>query len=181
MLKRLIDNLRWKCVDYALKYSAGRSKKNELSLRNCWDEIDSCLVFWPGEGLDVTAAEIVLRRLRDRFPGAKLTVIALPGIGASPPPGMNVKVIQVKKDSLNLFGLPVRHFKDDVIDVRADVTVDLSPEYNPLAAYLCLISKARINIAFADKRGDPTFNYQIAPDPRKVGIDRYRVLAAYIG
>ncbi len=181
MLNRLMDSFRWRCVDFVLRFSARHSRRNELSLRNCWNEIGSCLVFWPSEGLDVMSAEVVLRRLSDRFPEAKLTVIALPGIGASTPPDMNVKVIDMGKDSLNFFGLPVKRLRDEVIDVRADVAVDLSPEYNPLAAYLCLTSRARVNVAFADTRGDPAFNYQIAPDPGKGGVERYRVLADYIG
>ena len=181
MFERMIAGLRRRFVNFVLKMSARRSKKSELSLKTCWKEIRSCLVFWPSEGLELPSADIVLNRLRERFPEAALTVLALPGMGASLPQDMDAKVIQVDRKSINILGLPHRSLKDEVIDVRADVAVDLSPGFNPLTAYLCLISRARIGITFADPRCDAAYNFQIAPHPSRTGKDRYRVLAKYIG
>ncbi len=181
MTNRLLSSVRRRFVGWALWLSVRRGKVATLSLGNCWDDVKSCLVCWPAEGLDVTAADIVLSRLRDRFPQASLTVLAMPGIGASPPAGLEVHVVQIDRKSINLLGLPLRRLKDEVLDIRADVAVDLSPVYDPLTAYLCWISRARITIAFADPQCDLAYNYQVAPDPKREGLDRYRALARYIG
>jgi len=181
MVNPFLSGLRRRIVKYALGYYNRRSKTTELTLRNCWENVRSCLVLWPAEGLDIVAAEIVLNRLQERFPDATKTVLALPGIGASTPSGMKVKVIHADKHSFNILGMPHRRLKDEVIDVRADVAVDLSPAFNVLSAYFCRISRARISISFADPRGDTAYNYQVAPGPRREGLDRYRTLARYIG
>jgi len=181
MFKRLKNSFQNKCLNLAISFTIRRSKPKELSLRNCWDEVLNCMVFWPGEGLEVKAAEIVIMRLENRFPNAKLTIAALPGIGASLPQYVKAKVIEIEESSFNLFGLPVKALRDEILDVRADIAVDLSSEYNPLVAFLCLISRSRVCVAFADLRGDSVFNFQIAPNPVREGIDRYRVMANYIG
>jgi len=181
MVNRLLANIRNRIVNWALWLSFKRGKVSELSLRHCWDGVKSCMVCWPGEGLDITAADIILSRLRERFPQAVLTILAMPGVGASPPPGLNIHIVQVDRKSINFLGLPLRRLKDEVLDIRADVAVDLSSEYNPLSAYLCQISRARISVAFADPQGDLAYNYQFAPHPSREGLDRYRALARYIG
>ena len=168
-------------VSWALWSYNRKSKSSELVIRDCWEGVKSCLVIWPGEGLDIIAAEIVLNRLRERFPLATLTVSALPGIGASLISDLNVKVIQIDRKMFNFFGLPLRGLRDELLDIRADVAVDLSPVFNVISAYLCRISRARICVSFADPRGDMAYNYQIAPGPNREGLDRYRALARYIG
>jgi hypothetical protein len=181
MLRRIKNGFHDKCLNLMIRFLVNRSQPKELSLRNCWDDVLNCLLFWPGEGIDVKAAEIVIMRLNKRFQGAKLTVVALPGIGASLPPDVEARIIEIDKANLNLFGLPVRALKDEILDIRADLAVNLSPEYSPLASYLCLISRAKVSVSFADMRSDSIFNFQIAPNPEREGIDRYRVMANYIG
>ena len=99
----------------------------------------------------------------------------------SPPLEIAVKVINIQKKSLNILGLPLRQLKDEIIDIRPDIAIDLSPDYDSLAAYLCRTSRAKVSIAFANHQGDLAYNYQVAPHPSRVGLDRYRVLAKYIG
>ncbi|MCF7810151.1 hypothetical protein K9N50_04090 [bacterium] len=181
MLRKLRNSFHDKCLNLMIGFSINRRQSKELSLRNCWDDVLNCLLFWPGDGLDVKAADIVIMRIKKRFQGVKLTVVALPGIGASLPQDVEAKIIEINKGSLNLFGMPVRALKDEILDIRADLAVNLSPEYNPLASYLCLISRAKVSVSFADLRGDSVFNFQIAPNPDREGIDRYRVMANYIG
>ncbi|NQT35077.1 hypothetical protein HQ587_07800 [bacterium] len=177
----MLENIRRHFVSWAMQLSARRSKINEFSLKDCWSEVNNCLICWPSEGMDITAADIVLSRLQERFPDAALTVLALPGVGASMPSGINAKIIQMNKKSLSVLGLPTKRMRDEVVDIRADVAVDISAEYNPLSAYLCQISRARVSVAFADSRGDLAYNFQVAPRPERQGLDRYRALARYIG
>ena len=181
MVNRLLEEMRKRIVSWALWSYNRHGKPPELVMRSCWDNIKSCLVFWPGEGLDIIAAEIVLNRLRERFPLATLTVLAMPGVGASPPSNVSVRVIQIDRKMFNFTGLPIRILKDELLDLRADMAVDLSPEFNVMSAYLCRISRARICISFADSKGDLVYNYQVAPGPQREGLDRYRALARYIG
>jgi hypothetical protein len=181
MIDRFLNSIRRHIIRWALGSYDQQSKTTELSLCKCWENVGSCLVLWPAKGLDIVAAEIVLNRLQERFPGTCITLLALPGIGASPPQEMNVKVIHVDKKSFNILGLPQRRLRDEILAVRADVAIDLSPKFNVLSAYLCRISRARISISFADPRGDSAYNFQVAPGPKREGLDRYRTLARYIG
>lgn len=181
MISRLVENMHQWFQGWALRLAVRREKSSEISLRDCWNDINSCLIIWPGDGLDVTAGEIILDKLRTRFPEAKLTIMPLPGIGASPPSDITVRILKVRKDVFNIFGLPIKELKEKLVRVKADLAIDLSREYNPLAAYLCKVSQARITVAFADPRCDLAFNFQIAPQPGRQVMDRYRVLARYIG
>ena len=181
MINRLRENITERLLTWALWWIVRREIMQEISLRECWKEVKSCLVFWPGDGLDVSAGKIILKRLRLRFPNATLTILSLPGIGASPPYDMAVKIIKIEKESLNFLGFPLKVFRNQLDEVKADLAVDLSLDYNPLSAYLCKLSKARISMSFADPRCDMAYNFQIAPQPGRQVLDRYRVMARYIG
>ena len=125
-------------------------------------------------------AEIVFQRISERFSEADLTVISFHG-SETPVQDFKLRVIQVTPDDLNPFGLPKKTLKRTILDVEPDVSVDLSETFNPLSAYICMISGARIKIGFAMQNSDLVFNYQVAPRPERTGLDRYRVLAQYIG
>lgn len=167
-------------VSTVVKIAARRAVVKTLEIQNCWLEVRSCLVCWPGYGIDIKAAELVFDRLRDRFPDALITTVALPGIGASPP-DIGVDIIEITKKNISFFGLPKRPLRQRFRDFDADIALDLSPNYNPLSAYICLLTGAKIKISFAMPECDLVFNYQVAPRPERTGLDRYRVLARYIG
>ncbi|MBT3231972.1 MAG: hypothetical protein HN356_04090 [Calditrichaeota bacterium] len=152
----------------------------EISLQNIWEDIHHCIVCWPEAGIDVMAAELVFRKLRNRFQFSAITVIALPGMGASPP-DFGIDVFEIGADEFTFYGAPNGKLKSRLRGLKADLAVDLSPEYNPLSAYCCAASGARIRIGFATTEDEFVYNVQIAPNQERSGIDRYRVLATYIG
>lgn len=170
---------RW-MTELTIKYIANRNDPGILNLQSCWQNVRHCLVCLPETGIDVLFAEMIFYRLNERFANSNITTLVLPGISASPP-DIGVKIVKIKQDHFSLFGLPTRRLRQMIQKLRVDVAVDLSPEYNPLTAYCCCISGARLRVGFSCKKGKNVFNYQIVPKSKKVGIDRYRTLARYIG
>jgi len=181
MFRRLVDGLRRWIATLALKLLVRRGQAATLSMRDCWLGVRSCLVCWPDDGVDAAAAETVLNRLRERFPEARVTLLALPGVDVTLPSDASLTVIQVEKPQLNLLGLPVKPFREMLRGIGADLAIDLAPSFNPLAGYICELSGARIKVGFAGPQGDLVYNYQVAPGPGRSGIERYQALARYIG
>lgn len=180
MFDGLAARLRHLTTNIAVKRHIKRERIGELSLSQCWQDVSHCVVCWPESGMDVVAAECVFTRLRERFPWAVLTAIALPG-GIASPPDIGVKVLQIRPYHFNILGLPRKRLKEKLKRLKADVAVDLSPEYNPLSAYCCCLSGAKLRIGFKIPQGDSVFNFQIAPRKERTGKERYMVLAKYIG
>jgi len=180
VIDRLRNFFRHFAASIMVKKEIRSNSPFELSLQNIWEDIYHCTVCWPEAGIDVKAAEIVFRKLRNRFPFAAITAIALPGMGASPP-DFGIDVFEIEPDEFTFYGAPNSKLKSRLKSLNADLAVDLSAEYNPLSAYCCAASGARIRIGFATPDDDFVYNFQIAPNQDRSGIDRYRVLATYIG
>ena len=165
----------------AVRRQSRRSVSPEIVFLDVWENIHRVLICWPGDGMDILAARVVFNRIRDRFPNATLSVLALPGIGASPPSEVEAEVITVRKEDLTFLGSPGDRLRNQLRDAGFDAVVDLSPQFDPLAAFLCLATEAQVRIGFAGPGGDLAYNYQVSPRTDRSGIDRYRALARYIG
>jgi len=165
----------------SVKRASKRFVQPEISLLGVWEDVRRMLICWPGNGMDVLAARVVFNRVRERFPNAALAVLALPGIGASPPPEIDAEIITIPKESLSMFGIPSKQLRARLAEAGFDAVVDLSPKFEPLAAYLCLATEAKIRIGFSGPDCDLAYNYQVSPRDDRSGIDRYRVMARYIG
>jgi len=174
-----LSKRRW-MTELAIKYIAHKNDPGILDLHSCWKNVNHCLVCWPENGIDVLYAETVFIRLKERFANSVITTLVLPGMTASPP-DIGVNIVNVKLDHFSFIGFPKGRLKQLIQGLKVDVAVDLSPMYNPLTAYCCCISGARMRVGFSSKEGEIVFNYQVAPSSSKVGIDRYRTLASYIG
>lgn len=181
MFEGLWRSVQRRFILLAVRRFGRQTAAQEFDLQGAWDRVRRVLVCWPGVGMDLLAARVVLNRVRERFPNASLTVLALPGVGASPPNEVEAEVISVKQTELSLFGVPQKRLRDMLRDAGYDAVVDLSPRFEPLAGYFCLATQARLRIGFAGPSGDLVYNYQVAPRSDRSGIDRYRVLARYIG
>jgi len=177
----MMAGLRRGTVMLALKYLVWRRQVRTLSTHDCWLGVESCLVCWSDDGADAPAAQLVMSRLRERFPEARLTLLVLQGVDVTLPSDATRSIVRVEKKHLNLFGLPVKELREGLRMIGADLAVDLSPVFNPLTGYLCELSGARIKVGFAGPGGDLVYNYQVAPRPDRSGIERYRALARYIG
>ncbi|MBM3328542.1 MAG: glycosyltransferase family 9 protein [Calditrichaeota bacterium] len=163
------------------KRGAQLDAEGDIELRRLWDRVHRIAVTWPGQGVDATSATLVLNRLRERFPEALVTVLALPGIGAAPPPELSADVWPMEKRLLNWLGLPDQRLRSRLMEMGFDTVIDLSPGYDAISAYYCLLTGARLRIGFAGQKSDRAFNYQVAPTGERAGAERYRVLAKYIG
>ncbi len=181
MFEAIWRAIQRKFTGMAVRKQARRSTSPEIELLSAWENVRRVLIFWPGSGMDVLAARVVFNRVRDRFPHAGLTVLALPGIGASPPSEVDAEVISVHWNELTFFGVPGKKLRDRLHDGGYDAVVDLSPRFEPLASYLCLCTEAPIRIGFAGPGSDLAYNYQVSPRDDRSGMDRYRVMARYIG
>lgn len=181
MLEGIWYSLQKKFTRLALRKLSKELVRDEFDVIEVWDRVHNVLICWPGEGLDLLAARVVLNRVRDRFPNASLTLLALPGVGASAPTEIEAELINVRRDDLSFFGIPKKNFCKTFNDRGFDLVVDLSPKFEPLAAYFCLSSKAPLRVGFAGPLVDQVYNYQVSPRSDRLGIDRYRVLARYIG
>ncbi len=148
---------------------------------DCWDKVKRIAVIWPSDGVDYHAAATVLNRLRECFPEALVTIIDLPGIGASPPPDINAEIYIIEKRYLNWLGLPDKRLKIILKEMEFDTVVDLSPEFDPISGYYALLTNATLRIGFAGDKADLVYNYQVAPKGKRTGSERYRILAKYIG
>ncbi|MFC2150283.1 hypothetical protein ACFLQV_02145 [Calditrichota bacterium] len=180
MEKVRADFQRW-CVSQALNRKIRRGNSEPISSHGCWENIQTCLVIWPGDGLDVTAGELILKRLHERFKDARLNVIALPGIGALTTTDIPYDKMQLNEQDFNFMGLPRKSAVIRLQDLRGDITIDLSPDFNPHSAYLSILSGAKLLIGFSDQIQQSPYNFQVAPNQSSQGIDRYKVLAQYIG
>lgn len=181
MLEGIWRSVQKTFIRIAVRKLTRTSGSEEITLTDVWERVHSVLICWPGEGLDLLAARVVLNRVRERFPNASLTLLALPGVGAAAPSELEAELVNVRREDLSLFGIPRKNFCRFFYERNFDVVVDLSPKFEPLAAYFCLAAKAKLRIGFAGSEGDKIYNFQIAPRSDRSGIDRYRVLARYIG
>jgi len=181
MIEGIWRSLQRRFILSAVRRVAKKSSSQQIEMLEAWEGVNRILVFWPGNGMDVISARVVLNRIRERFPDALLAVLALPGVGASPPSEVDAEVITIQKEELTFFGIPRKPLRLALQESGYDAVVDLSPRFEPLAAYLCLATAARLRIGFACATGDLAYNYQISPRADRTGIDRYRVLARYIG
>mgnify|MGYP001136384555 CR=1 FL=1 len=152
-----------------------------VSVGEWWQQVRRIAVCWPCEGVDFQAAMLVLDRIRDRFPNAHISIIALPGVGASVPSDLDVEIVKVQKNQLNLLGLPNRKFRDFLRSREYDTFLDLSPYYDPISAYYSTVINADLRIGFGGGWSEKVYNYVIIPRGEKKGVERYRVLARYIG
>lgn len=150
-------------------------------LSDWWSRVSRIAVCWPGEGIDVQAAYVVLERIRERFPSAHISIIALPGVGASAPHYWDVEVINVQKVHLNYLGFPNKQFRQFLKERGYDTFVDLSPYDDPISAYYAALIDADIRIGFGGGWSERVLNFVVIPKGDKKGIERYRVLARYIG
>lgn len=149
--------------------------------QNCWVNISHCLIIWPEQGIDLESAELVLLRLRAKFATARLTIMALPGIGASPLDS-TAEILRMKPNDVNFLGIPRQNLIEKMQQMNIDLVIDMSPQFNPLSAYLTLISQARIRVGFVGEEiAEKVFNLLIAPKPEHSKIEKYRVLAKYLG
>ncbi|MFN3821076.1 MAG: hypothetical protein ACK4OO_01980, partial [bacterium] len=113
-----------------------------------WRNVQRIAVCWPSEGMDISAAMLILQRLRERFPNASITVIALPGVGASIPVGWDVEVINVQKTDLNGLRFPNSRFRSYLRERNYDTFLDLYPRYDPICVYYGFVICARLRIGF---------------------------------
>lgn len=180
MFERLnLSKRRW-MTGRAVNYIAEKYDPGILDLHSCWENVNHCMVCWPENGIDVLFAETIFYRLKERFENSIITTIVLPGMVASPP-DIGINVVNINIDHYSVLGLPKRKLRRLIQELKVDIAIDLSENYNPLTSYCCCISGARMRVGFSNKDGGVVFNYQIAPDSNKVGIERYRTLASYIG
>ncbi|MBM3325875.1 MAG: glycosyltransferase family 9 protein [Calditrichaeota bacterium] len=168
-------------MHYVRKYVKRKAVDAPFNWTKCWDKVKRIAVIWPGDGVDYQAAAMVLGRLRECFSEALITIIDLPGMGASPPPDTDAEVYAIEKRYLNWCGLPDRRLKAKLREMEFDTVVDLAPEFDPISAYYILLTHAPLRIGFAGGKADLVFNYQIAPKAERAGVERYRILAKYIG
>ncbi len=181
MLEGIWHSLQKKFTRLALRKLIKENARDEFDVLEIWEKVHNVLICWPGEGLDLLAARVVLNRVRERFPNASLTLLALPGVGASAPAEIEAELINVSRNDLSFFGIPKKNFCRTFYERGFDLVVDLSPKFEPLAAYFCLSSKAPLRVGFAGPMVDQVYNFQVSPRSDRLGIDRYRVLARYIG
>lgn len=181
MFENLMRSLQRKLALWSVKKLSKRTAAAEIKLLDAWESINRVLICWPSGGMDILAARVVFNRIHERFPHAGLVVAALPGMGASPPSETDAEVVSIKWDDFSIFGKPSRRLRDNLAGGRYDATVDLSPRFDPFAASVCLCTEAPIRIGFAGPEGDIAYNFQVSPRSERMGIDRYRVLARYIG
>lgn len=151
-----------------------------LSLGNCWDNISHCVICWSEPMIDIKSVEVVYERVIDRFPDVSLTTVVLPGMIASPP-DYSMKIENIREEEFVFWGFPSKRLKSKLKRLNADIAIDLSLRYNPLSAYVSLLSGARIRIGFAIPNAGYAFNYQVAPTDVHLGKSSYSVLAKYIG
>jgi len=170
---------RW-MTELAIRQIADKNDPGIIDLQSCWNDVSHCMVCWPESGIDVLFAETIFFRLRERFANSVITAVVLPGMTASPP-DIGINIVNIRLEHFSVIGFPKSRLKQLVKGLKVDVAVDLSPMYNPFTAYCCCISGAKMRVGFSSKEGEIVFNYQVAPSSNKVGIDRYRTLANYIG
>lgn len=180
MFENLKTAMQGKVVSCAVRFASKRYGTQPLEIRNCWDNVQNCLILWPRTGVDVRTGEPVYTRLRERFPNAMLITLMLSRTVAAPA-DMDDRTIKVNPQEFNYFGLPRRELRERIAGLKADFVVDLSLLYDPLTAYFCLLSNAPMKVSFASEQGDFVFNYQIAPHPDRSRLERYKVMARYIG
>ncbi len=181
MLEGIWRSLQKSFTRLALRRLAKELAGKEIDVQEIWNRVHNVLICWPGEGLDLLAARVVLNRVRERFPNASLTLLSLPGVGASAPAEIEAELINVRREDLSFLGIPRKNFCRTFREKGFDVVVDLSPKFEPLAAYFCLSTGAPLRVGFAGVDVDKVYNYQVSPRSDRLGIDRYRVLARYIG
>lgn len=150
-----------------------------ISTRTCWQAINRYIICLATGDVDIEGTEIIRQRCSERFPEADEVVVSLSGENI--PSSENGQMISITSNELNFFGIPNKHIRKKLRNLNADIAVDLTTDFNPLSAYVCLISNARMKICFSKPRSELVFNYQIAPHADSKGPDRYRVLARYIG
>ncbi|MFH0765939.1 MAG: hypothetical protein V2A61_05920 [Calditrichota bacterium] len=180
MFDNLIASLKKYFALLAVRRLAHRGNMELFDVNQSWHSVKRVLICWPFQGLDLQLGGVILNHLENRFTEAVLTIVALPGVGASPMQ-TGMEILQLQPKDLNIWGLPNNRARDRLRSLQADVAVDLSSKFDPRLAFLCLISGAPIKVGFALPRSDLAFNYQVRPKRESSEIDRYRALARYLG
>ncbi len=179
-LDRIMPNTQKRLLTTLLKIKVWKGKGESLSIKDSWNNIKSCIICLPREALSDGETKPVIERLQERFPQAKISVIALPNTNDILL-DEQIGILKVKQEDINYLGLPKRSIINKIQELKADIAIDLSLAFVPISAYLCFLSGARIKIGFVVPGSDLVFNYQIAPNQHRTGVDRYQVLAQYIG
>ncbi len=163
----------------ALRMLVRRRGLGLFSLNECWLGIHRCLICLPVSGLDEQSLQMIIDRLRTRFPLIDIIVVSPTDYTGEIPDGVERHLL--RREDFSFFGIPSRALKEKLRNLNIEMAVDLSPRYNPLTAFCCELSGAKLKVGFAWSDGEQVFNYQVSPNPATTGIERYRVLANYIG
>lgn len=162
---------------------AKKSVLPELSADTLWQEVDSVLIVMTSHTNG--SPDALFKRLHERFPDARLLALRLPGAPISVSEEIYtsgyVKFSPLVREDIGLFGKLSPLVQERLNVLRPQLAIDLSQTFEPLSAYLCQISGARIKVGFALPEHDLVFNYQIAPVVQSSPDDCYHALARYIG
>ncbi len=173
---------RWIRINYArmlVNYLSKKSSQKTISLSECWKDINKCLICIPSDGVTEQAVGVVVKRIQYKFPEAKLLFAKTSDSVQQKETASDLFLISPEK--FYFFGAPKNYLKQYFRTAGVDLAVDLSQKYEPIFAYCCLISGAKMKVGFNTAENNSVFNFQISPKPERKGIERFEVLASYLG
>lgn len=167
-------------MHWYIVWACRKGSKDATKLLNHWNQVKHILLVWPPTGIDLYAADVIIKRVMNRFPEARVSVVEFPGIGVS---SLNtaLSLFPISTVDINFWGLPTRTLIDRLSKMKTDIVVDLSMKYNPLSACICMLSLAPLKIGFAIEESEQVMNFQVAPKNERTDLEKYKILAKYIG
>jgi len=177
------SSLQRKIITIRLKQLSKNTPPPEITADTLWHNIDSVLVIM---GMHTAGCpDPVFNRLIERFPEATILALRLPGAPITVTDAVfndpHLKFSPLEHEDVSMLGTIGTHLRERLTGCHATLAIDLSLTFDPLSAYICQQSGARIKIGFARPEQELVFNYQIAPGAGGVPDDWYSAMARYIG
>lgn len=180
MLRKLTDSFHRSVLLNLVKLRAWRTTTDVVSYNDYWNTVKRCMISWSPGIVDNAAVNVIIEKLKTRFPSLKTVLVILPGT-EDQSLYSDMEVIKLTEESIQWTGRPSSDIRKRLALLEMDLIIDLSPDFDVFSAYICQLTKAPVKIGFATKYSDLVYNYQIMPKSTTDILERYRVLARYIG
>lgn len=154
-----------------------RTAPEPVSFPRMLTEAGNVLVALPPGAADETAAQPVLRLLRDRVGEQRMTIAVLHQAVTTARLLPHARFVHLFPTSLNSLRIPRAEVVGKAREPHHTLAVDLCLDFRLPPAYIVRASDARVRIGFA-KRGDTLFyNFIVQTDPSHGSTEMYERLA----
>lgn len=171
---------RQKLVFLFLQLSSLRQNKAQrVEVARTLSEAKNLLLCFPEKAEDLAVAENFLPLVRNSFAESAITLLLRKECKHFLRKLPLFRCVWMGQEDLTFLGLPKKDLVAQVQALDSDVAVDLSPDFDPLSAYLCWQSKAALRVSMVKPRGNCFYNLQIQSKSNNLS-DNYKTLIRYL-